>query len=52
MRYYKTYVSDMYMSKLELPENIKKVGFSDGDVVNAGYKEVLDLVLSMYFQSE
>lgn len=41
MRYYKTYVSDMYMSKLELPENIKKVGFFDGDVVNAGYKEVL-----------
>ena len=41
LRYYKTYVSDMYMSKLELPENIKKVGFFDGDVVNAGYKEVL-----------
>ena len=41
MRYYKTFVSDMYMSKLELPANIRNVGTFDGDVVNSGYQEVI-----------
>lgn len=44
MRYYKTFVSDMYMSKLELPVNVKKATkpkrFDDG-VINAGYQEVI-----------
>lgn len=41
MRYYKTFVSDMYMSKLELPADIRNVGTFDGDVVNSGYQEVI-----------
>ena len=41
LRYYKTFVSDMYLSKLELPSNIKNVGTFSDSLVNAGYREVL-----------
>jgi len=41
MRYYNTYTSDMYMSKLELPNNYDKLEFFDGDLVNAGFQEVI-----------
>jgi len=40
MRYYKTYVSDMYLSKLEYPANVTTANF-EGSVVNAGYQEIL-----------
>ena len=39
MRYYKTFVSDMYMSKLELPTKNKNKGIVG--IVNAGYQEVI-----------
>lgn len=41
MNYYSTYVSDMYMSKLELPVDLKDIRNFDGDVVNSGFREVI-----------
>lgn len=41
MTYYKDFVSDMYMSKLEYPNDYEAIGGISGDLVNAGYREVI-----------